>query len=409
MTIGNVSANPNLSRGLFGRVSNQWSSNQNFGVSGTSVSAAIPNTSSSIRVAGNRLLNAVRGFTEGNFATFPPMVSSSTNRNVATGAVDHSVSNANFPSQNVTIDVQQLARAQVNQGDALSATDRAVETGRFTIGIFDGERNHEFEIHVRAGDTNETIQRRLAEAINDSNIGVRASVTATTSAADRNPAERTTRLTLTSAQTGTESAFTVTDIAGNLAETLGIREVTEAAQNAIFSMRPSRVEESQTNNISIGAGVSVNLHGVGQAQISFERDVARADTMVRDIIGAINNILNLPANRNGVAGEDRLVRDMRGALQTFSADLARVGIHVRRNGEISINESALRGAIQSGTIGDLFSSGSPFMNRVGRIANQAANTNRFTNAPAPVEVQNPLNSFNFGNAFPHWSFVNMMG
>ena len=409
MTFRSISANPNLNRGFWGGINNSWNNNQNFRVSRPSSFPTIHNTSSSIRIAGNRLMEALRGFTSGSFATFPPMVSSSTASNVATGAVDHSVRNVNHLSQSLTINVHQLARAQVNQGDAMSSTDRAVDTGRFTVGIFNGETNHEFEIHVRAGDTNETIQRRLADAINESNIGIRATISAGTNATDRNPAYRTTRLTLTAAQTGTESAFTVTDISGNLAQALGIREVTETAQNAIFSIRPGRVEESQSNNISIGRGISVNLQGVGQAQISFGRDTERADTMVRNIVGAINNILNLPTSGSGVRGEDRLVRDMRGALQTFSADLARVGIHVRRNGEITINENALRGAIQAGTIGDLFGSDSPFMNRIGRIAHQAANTNRFTNAPIPVEINRPFNLFDFGNAFTHWSFINMMG
>ena len=375
--------------------------NRNVGVNTTVIRTTTPCIGTQIRNVGNRMLNAMSEFTSGKWATFPPMISSSTNSGVASVIVDHSVSRSNFMSQSFSVSVKQLARAQVNQGHALPGADRAVETGSFSFTISDGRMNHEFNIEVRAGDTNETIQQRLADAINSSNVGVTASITTGGDAT-----ERTTKLTLTSASTGAKSTFRVADIVGNLTQAMGIREVTQTAQNAIFKMG-GRVREWSTNTVSLGAGAILNLNGIGKTEISLERDVDRAEAMIMEIINSINAGLRLPFNPNGVGGADRLVRDIRGALNTFSDDLARVGIHVRRNGEIRVDENALRSAIQGGEIGNLFSSGSPFMNRMERIANHAANTNRFTNAPVQVGSTNPFNAVEFGNSFTHWSIMNM--
>jgi len=320
-----------------------------------------------IHKVGKRLNEALRPFTSGQWATFPPMITSSTNPKVANVKIDHTVPRAGYVSQSFKINVKQLAQPQVNQGYALASTGRAVETGGFSINISHAGRTHEFNIQVNAGDTNETIQQRLAEAINAANIGVHAKVTT-----GGNATEPTSKITLFSAKSGVKSAFQVTDTRGNLAETIGIRQIRKPAQNAIFTSG-SRVREFQTNTISIGTGTTLNLKGVGETRISIDPDVDRAKSMITEIINSINAGLNLRANLNGVSNEARLVRNIRGALQTFSSDLARVGIHVRRNGDIRIDENALRRSIKSGSIGDVFRSGSPLVNRLQRIADQAMN------------------------------------
>ena len=410
MTIRDIARNPTMNpfhsmhRTSFGGVQNPWFNNRpNFVFPQNA-----PDTNASIRATGHQLLDALRGLG----ATFPPIRTETSDANVASVNIDHSRFRTTQVPNDMTIDVHQRARAQVNAGDALVRTERAVDTGSFTFEIEAGGEAHEFTINVGAADDNIAIQRRIANAINQADIGIRAAVTTGTAAG-----QQTSTLTLTAAQTGEDNAFTVTDTTGNLAEAMGITTVTQYSLNAMFAIDGGAMQEAQTNNIEIRAGLTLNLHGEGTAEITFVRDTENATGTVQNIVSALNSAFNVPTagRATGVRGVDRFFADIRGMLHTFSNDLARVGINVSRTGRMTVNEATLGRAIDDGSIGRLFNAGSPFMNRLNRIADQAATSNRFANAPAPVSAnlfnpqQNVFNLFDFQNAFNSWSFINMMG
>ncbi|MCL2217837.1 MAG: hypothetical protein FWB91_12590 [Defluviitaleaceae bacterium] len=402
MTIRDIARNPAMNpfhpmRAGFGGGQNPWFNNSpNAGFPQTA-----PDTNAAIRTAGHRLMEVLRGLG----TTFPPIRAESSSPDVARVTIDNSRLRTTQIPRDMQVEVQQVARAQVNTGDALVRTDREVDTGSFTFEIEADGDTHEFTINIGAADDNLAIQRRMATAINQADIGIRATV-----ATGANAGQQTSTLTLTAAQTGTDNAFTVTDVTGNLAESMGITTTTQESRNAIFALNNGAVQESQTNNIEIREGITLNLRDVGQTEITFSRDTENAAGRVQDIVSAINSMLNIPASgrATGVRGIDRLNADIRGALHTFSSQLAQSGINVGRRG-LTINEATLGRAIEDGSIGRLFNSGAPFMNRISRIADQAATSNRFTNAPAPVNMTNHNNLFNFGNVFTHWSFINMMG
>jgi len=90
------------------------------------------------------------------------------------------MSGRNQANSDFSVEVLQLAQTQRNEGNALNsgtlATTAGFTTGNHRISINVGERQFDFNFSVNANDTVETVQNRIASAVNARNIGVTASV-----------------------------------------------------------------------------------------------------------------------------------------------------------------------------------------------------------------------------------------
>ena len=74
------------------------------------------------------------------------------------------------------IEVTSLASPQVNLGKYLSNEDPVLASGEYSFDIFVGDMGYEFQFNINNGDTNHDVQSRLARLINNSKIGLNASV-----------------------------------------------------------------------------------------------------------------------------------------------------------------------------------------------------------------------------------------
>jgi len=323
---------------------------------------------------------------------------------VATVAADNARRVVSMQPQATRIDVRQVAQAQANEGDVLAAAGGAVGSGSFSFEIEAGGRTHTFNINVTGSDDNSSIHRRMAEAINSSDIGVRATVETA-----RTDGTNTTQLNLTASQTGTNSTFTVRDVAGNLTEEMGVTSTSQDARNAIFSLNGGFERHSQSNNVSLATGVTATLQGEGRTDISFGHNVTEAVRGVTDLVNALNSALR-NTNAGDGRGSERFISDIQGMNRIFASQLSRVGIDVQNDGQLSINQDRLQRAAADGSLGRLFeNNNSGFSARVSRIANNAASSNFYRNTPAPVNFTSPNTGFNFGNVGNSWSFLNMFG
>ena len=367
---------------------------------------AASNGNNAVTTAGQNILEALSGMGHGNRSSvFNNLQGHTSESDVATVAVNNSRLISSMPPRDTTIDVVQAAQAQVNEGTALAANGRAVGSGSFTFTIAAGGTNHTFNINVVDGDTNATIQQRMADAINMRNtLGVEATVVR-----ERIDGVNTTRLDLTAAQTGTNSAFTVSDTVGNLAQGMGITSATQEAQNAIFSIDGGITRHSQSNEVSLGAGVTATLRGAGRTEITFGHNTEDSVRAVTNLVNALNTALR-SVNPNDGRGSERFIRDIQGMNATFASSLARVGIDVSETGRLTINESRLRSAAEDGSLTRLFDNQhSGFGARVERIASNAANTNHYRNNPVTTNLISPNTGFNFGNTQNSWSMMNIFG
>ncbi|MCL1884904.1 MAG: hypothetical protein FWF81_14255 [Defluviitaleaceae bacterium] len=362
-----------------------------------------PASNASIRNAGNAIQSAFSNI-HGRQTGLNAMEGRTSDADVATVRVDASRTIASMPLSNTTIDVRQEATAQVNEGTALSARGRDVLSGtsRFEIEV-DG-RTHTFNINVGANDDNTAIQRRMATAINNADIGVRAAVTT-----EGTGASATSTLTLTGRETGEGNSFTVRDADGannNLAFATGINTVTSEAQNARFSINGGPERTSQSNEVEISRGITATIQGEGRAEFSFARNSQQLISAATDLVNSINSALR-NTNPSDGRGSERFASDIIGMNITFGPSLARAGINVEASGQLSIDSARMQRAAEDGSLARLFENrNSGFAGRAERIANNAA-SGSYRNAPAPINFTSPQNHFNFGNAENMWSMMNL--
>lgn len=242
------------------------------------------------------------------------------------------------------ITVTQLAQAQENIGSELTGADvSAVNEGTNTFNInIDGQDN-ELSIEVQAADTNEMVLQKIETAINDADLGVSAEILA-------GSVEGTQKLVLKADNTGIESAFGVSDIAGNVVAVAGVGTATAEAQDASYRIDGTDYT-SGTNNIYLDGGlVEVALKGEGGANLTISADEGGVKNAITDFVSEINSFLDFLENN-----EDYIKDDVYSSVQSFVVDhkneLKSFGISEGDDGRLNIDQVQLSEAVSQNLSG----------------------------------------------------------
>ena len=242
------------------------------------------------------------------------------------------------------ITVNQLAVAQENTGLELTSADASVvNVGVNTFNININGQDHELSIEVLAGDTNDVVLQKIATAMNDADIGVTANVT------DGDP-EGTQTLTITANNTGTESAYVLTDISGNAVETTGLNNVATAAQDANYSVDGADYT-SHENTISLDDGmVTVNMKGVGDAVLTIGPDEGEVKNAINAFVSELNSFMDFNQNNSDYIKED-VALTIDAFIDGHQTELAAMGITQSDDGTLQIDDEALSLSVEQNLSG----------------------------------------------------------
>jgi hypothetical protein len=347
-------------------------------------------TSSAVRESGGRLEVAMQGMAaRGGNNLFQRVSALSSNNETATVRVDPMKMLSRQPER-VTVEVMETARAQTNSGTVMARDGNAVATGQHNFAIDQGGRTHFFTVNVNSRDDNESVQKKMAQAIIARNIGVTATVTV-------DEKNKTSVLDLSSSRTGTVSSFTVRDTSGHITEKMGINQVTEDARNARFRVNESIETFSRSNELTVAPGVTATMTGPGKTEISFKQDTEAQVNAIKLLAESVNTALKSAKISDG-GGSAKFINDIRGANKTFSQQLQRAGINVSNTGELSINEDKLRQAAEDGSLQRLFSNNANgttgYGARLENIADRALKTDFYADTPVNYSLNRNNNADN---------------
>jgi flagellar capping protein FliD len=232
-------------------------------------------------------------------------------------------------------------------------------------------KKHQISFQVSASDNNEAVQRKVAEAINDKNIGIKASVTT-------DAGKKTSKLELESTNTGDDAKnkFSVSDLTsgGGAADKLGIGSVTQEAQNAIYKVGDGNFTVSKSNKIDLGDGVTVTLKKATDTpvKVSVDTDTKNAVNKVREMVNSFNGLLATAEDNKNDRGGYRLMNQLKGISSTYSVSLDRIGIGVSADGYLSIDSDKMQKAAESGELEKFFTQNGDtnygFANKLSRVA-----------------------------------------
>ncbi|MCL2014985.1 MAG: hypothetical protein FWG68_01910 [Defluviitaleaceae bacterium] len=271
------------------------------------------------------------------------------------------------PWADSTMIIHQIATAQTNQGTELPPNEPVEPdfVGIHTIEIAVGNQTKQISFEVPANATNADFQKLMSTAINDADLGD-WDITATLA---------NNALTLTSAKTGEANAFTITDITGNAAELTGIANVSQAAADAIFTLNGGEQQTSPTNRVDLGNGLIVTLVSASETEVGIfmGQDSLAMRGATHEIVQRFNLLLNAALENSADRNTRMLANDLQRAARFARRDFERIGITMRNDGTLAINENALNTAIQNGNLERFFTGNNnrgpnAFVSRLQRIS-----------------------------------------
>jgi flagellar capping protein FliD len=283
----------------------------------------------------------------------------------------------------LSVQIDQIAMGQLNEGSRVSSSaqysgDRGIN--RFEIET--GGRTTQLSINITASDSNRDVQQKMATAINNAGLGLRATVEV-----DSQTNMSMLRVESTNVGTSERNAFTITDITGNAAEQLGANDVSRERQDAIFRVNGGEAQVSQSNIINLGNGISATLLAESEEEVRVTRgtDMGRAISAVEAMVRSYNNLFTASAGNISDPKAQGLASRMINVSGAYSRALSDIGISFDGSGRMTVNSQKLSQAAENGRLEQFFTENRGknfgFTAMLGRLAdNVSTNTTQFVSS-----------------------------
>jgi len=234
------------------------------------------------------------------------------------------------------ISVSQLAQAQENRSTELNSTDESVvDFGANTFDININGQNHELNIEVGDGDTNEDVLNKIAAAINETSLDVTAEIINN---------DGTLNLSIKSDETGAAASFNVSDVSGNAIAATSLYTISTESQDAVYSIDgENRTSGANTVYLDNGA-VKVNLQGTGDATLEVAPDEADVYSAATSLISGINSFIDFYNENSDYIKED-VLSSLNNIIADHKTDLKSIGIIIDDAGTLQINADELTSAL----------------------------------------------------------------
>lgn len=240
------------------------------------------------------------------------------------------------------VNVKQLATGQKNVSKGMAAADAAVSDAAFSISGPKGD----FTVDVKALDangnakTNGQMLTEIADVVNKSGIGVKASISTKDGVSE---------ISFASEKTGKDSAF---KIEGDFAKENGFDEVSEQAVDAEYTVaKNGQAERSYTsaeNKVDLDYGrLGATLKATGKSNVSIGADHDGVVSSVKKLADQYNSTVDmLKENVDRGYGVQRQLNNM---LNTPISEksMNQVGISKDSDGYLRVDEDKLRESLQT--------------------------------------------------------------
>lgn len=281
--------------------------------------------------------------------------------------------NTKIPS--FTLEVQSLAAPQVNVGTYLPDEPTSLPADTYSFDLNINDLSYEFQFAVHEDESNTSLQNRLARLINNSDIGITADILTDE---EGNSALRVTSVA-TGLSEGKNCLFSISDShtskkAGAVSY-LGINYMARSASNASFILNGEQ-KSASSNNFTVEKTYEVTLNGirsvVGEAAtIGVKTDTESLTHNVTALVNAYNSFMDdASAYLEKQPKSSRLVSEMKSVVSLYKNDLDAVGLSLRKDGHIAIDEDALCQSALEDNAKETFCSVREFANALVRKSKQ---------------------------------------
>lgn len=275
-----------------------------------------------------------------------------------------------------SIEVQSLASSQENMGLFLNNDKVNLKPDNYSFDVAINDMNYEFQFSIGEEETNRDVQERLVRLINNSDIGIKASLIEEDSRTSLRLESSATGLPL-----GKSNIFSITDnhtskTAGTV-EYFGLDYTSREASNALFLINGEE-RSASSNHFTVGKMFEVQLNGISPAedptQIGLKTDIDSLTDNVTNLIGGYNDFVKAVSTYlDSQPRSKQLVREMQGIVSLYNNSFEHMGINFTEEGTLEVNQRTLRNAaLHSDNISETFGQLRDFSNSLLKKSNQVS-------------------------------------
>ncbi len=308
------------------------------------------------------------------------------------------------------MEIQSLASPQENLGLFLSNSKVELPADTYSFDVSINDMNYEFQFSIGESETNKEVQERLVRLINNSDIGIKASLS---------ESESRTSLRLVSESTGIPSGkehiFTISDAhtskASGTVAYLGLDYTSHEATNAQFLLNGEE-RTASSNHFTIANLFEVELKGIspeGQAvEIGLKPDIESLADNITHLVGGYNSFMKAASSYlESQSRSKKLVQEMQGIASLYQQSMENMGLNIQEDGTMAVDDSKLKqAAAESENISQTFDSIKDFSNMLLRKSKQVSlNPMNYVDRTI-VAYKNP--GRNFANPYATSAYSGMM-
>lgn len=310
------------------------------------------------------------------------------------------------------LEVKSLASSQENLGFFLPDEKTALPPDTYSFDVGVNDMNYEFQFTIGESETNREVQERLVRLINNSDIGLKASLA---------ESEGRTSLRLTSESTGLGTGrsqiFTVSDshtskVSGTV-EYFGLDYVSRDASNAQFLLNGEE-RTSSSNHFTIGKLFDVQLTGISPedktVQIGLKTDIESLTDNVTHLISGYNDFIKAAsAYLDSQSQSKKLVQEFKGIAAVYRPSMESMGMDLAEDGTLNVNRDQLKqSALRSDNINDTFAYLKSFSTTLLRKSDQVSLNPMDYVDKTMVAYKNPIASRNYVSPYSTSAYTGMM-
>lgn len=243
------------------------------------------------------------------------------------------------------LEVQALASAQENMGLYLKDENVQLPADTYSFDIAINDMNYEFQFSIGESETNREVQERLARLINNSNIGIKASVSESDSRSSLRLLSEATGL-----PPGKDNIFAVSDShtgkASGTVAYFGLDYVSRNAANARFLIN-GEDRSASSNHFTIGKLFEMELKGIspeGEAiEVGLKPDLESLTDNITHLVGGYNSFVKAAASyMDSQTKSKQLIQEMKGIATLYQPSMQAMGLQIQEDGTMQIDSSLLK-------------------------------------------------------------------
>ncbi|WP_181899277.1 flagellar filament capping protein FliD [Lachnotalea glycerini] len=244
------------------------------------------------------------------------------------------------------IEVEELASHQINKGRFIYSDNSNLSSDTYSFNVNIVNTNYEFQFIVKDNEKNSEILNKVSNMINRADIGIYSSL-------ETDSTKEKQRIVLTSTATGTAN---FNDIIFRISESdtnhskgsvqyMGLDLIAQKPSDSYFTIN-GIARSSSSNTFTVNKLYELSLHSTtppGESvNISFKNDNKSIYHKISDFVDSYNNMICLANDTSSsVKKSSKLLADIGSIAQCYKSELESMGIMVKDDSSLKIDESLL--------------------------------------------------------------------